>query len=304
MATTAKWGFDVAWRSVIVGAGYIAASMLAGMVFGFMGLLEPVSDGAMVSLGWLLAASVLLGLFLGILAAHIRASFGQHLLIWTSVIFFNLGAVALEGAFFVPELVPIPIPLLAVQQFVAAGAAGLLITLLFAPRGQAADMANILSRRPWFAWLWRIVLASAGYLLYYLVFGALNYALVTGPYYASHAGGLTVPDAATVLRVELVRAPLLVLSIVPFVLAYRAPRRRSMWMTGLLLFWVGGVVPLVLQMGMLPVPLLLASGVEIFLQNFLTGVVAAALLWMPEETGVAVGVGVHCFPSSARPMAG
>ena len=293
MATTAKWGFDVAWRSVIVGAGYIVASMLAGMVFGFMGLLQPVSDGAMVSLGWLLAAGVLLGLFLGVLATRIRASFGQHLLIWTSVIFFNMGAVALEGAFFVPELVPIPIPLLAVQQFVAAGAAGLLITLLFAQRGQAAGMADTLRRRPWFAWLWRIVLAGAGYLLFYLVFGALNYALVTEPYYASHAGGLTAPDAATVLRVELVRAPLLVLSIVPFVLAYRAPRRRSMLMTGLLLFWVGGVVPLVLQMGMLPLPLLLASAVEIFLQNFLTGVVAAALLWMPEETGVAVETGLH-----------
>ncbi len=281
MAITARWGFGIAWRSVIVGAGYIVASMVAGIVFGVLGLLPPVRDGAMVSLGWLVAASVLLGLFLGVLAARIAASFGQHLLIWTSVIFFNMGAVALEGAYFAPELVPIPIPLLAIQQFVAAGAAGLLITLLFTQRGQAADMAASLRRRPWVSWLWRIVLASASYLLFYLVFGALNYALVTGPYYASHAGGLTTPDALTVLRVELVRAPLLVLSVVPFVLAYRAPRRHLMLMTGLLLFWVGGVVPLVLQMGMLPWPLLLASAVEIFLQNFLTGIVAAALLWLP-----------------------
>lgn len=74
MAIVARWGFDIAWRSVIIGAGYIVASMLAGMVFGFLGLLPPVSDGAMASLGWLLVAGVLLDLFLGALAARIAAS--------------------------------------------------------------------------------------------------------------------------------------------------------------------------------------------------------------------------------------
>jgi len=48
---------------------------------------------------------------------------------------------------------------------------------------------------------------------------------------------------------------------------------------GFLLFWIGGVVPLVLQSATLPSMLLLASGMEIFFQNFLTGVVAAGLLW-------------------------
>ena len=282
MMTTARRVLGILWRSALIGAGYVFASMLAGMVFGILGFLPPVSDGAMASLGWLLAAGVLLGLFLGLLASRIAASFGQHMLIWTSVVFFNMGAVTLEGAFFVPELVPIPIPLLAIQQFVAACATGLLITLLFAQRNQATDLAKAFRCRPWFSWLWRILLASASYLLFYLIFGALNYALVTEPYYAAHAGGLNAPDAATVLCVELVRAPLLVLSIVPFVLAYRVPRRRSMLMTGLLLFWVGGVVPLVLQIGMLPLPLLFASAVEIFLQNFLTGVIAARLLWVTD----------------------
>ena len=121
------------------------------------------------------------------------------------------------------------------------------------------------------------------YLLFYLVFGALNYNLVTGPYYASHAGGLSVPAPATVLVVELVRAPLLVLSVVLLILASRGTRRRTLLSAGLTLFWVGGVVPLTLQLGNLPTPLLLASGVEIFLQNFLTGAVAAWLFWTEHQ---------------------
>jgi VIT1/CCC1 family predicted Fe2+/Mn2+ transporter len=48
--------------------------------------------------------------------------------------------------------------------------------------------------------------------------------------------------------------------------------------TGWLLFAIGGIVPLVLQISSLPLLLLIASAVEIFLQNFLTGAVAARLL--------------------------
>lgn len=273
------WG--VVWRSAVVGIGYLLASMLAGIVFGMLGLLSP-SNGATVNLGWFLVASVLLGLGLGPLAARVEASFVQHMLLWTGVIFFNMGAVALEGAYFAPALVPIPIPLLAVQQLLAATAAGSLIALLFGRCSQPAAMTKVLGCRPWHSWLWRVALGSASYLLFYLVFGALNYALVTGPYYATHAGGLAVPDAATVLRVELVRAPLLILSIAPFILVHRGARPQTMLLSGLILFWVGGVVPLVLQNGMLPLPLLIASAVEIFLQNFLTGAVTAALLWTPE----------------------
>ena len=267
------------WRGVAVGVAYIAAMMLAGMVFGALGLIPAASGEAAAGLLWILIAGILLGLYLGPLAARTTATRRQHVLIWTAVIFFNMGAVMLEGAFFAPDLVPISPPLLAVQQLLAALVAGSLVALLFARPGQTAEFLQTLQRRSWFAWLWRFLLASLSYLVFYLVFGALNYSLVTGPYYASHAGGLAVPAPATVLAVELVRAPLLVLSVVLLILASRSTRRRTLLIAGLTLFWVGGVVPLTLQLGSLPAPLLLASAVEIFLQNFLTGAVAAWLFW-------------------------
>ena len=81
-----------------------------------------------------------------------------------------------------------------------------------------------------------------------------------------------------VLLAELVRAPLIVLSILFFLLSVRGTKRQLMPRAGWLLFAVGGIVPLVLQISSLPLFLLAASAVEIFLQNFLTGAVAAWLM--------------------------
>jgi hypothetical protein len=106
----------------------------------------------------------------------------------------------------------------------------------------------------------------------------LNYSLVTQPYYESHAGGLIAPAPDVVLLVELVRAPLIVLSILLFLLSERGTKRELMIKAGWLLFAVGGIFPVVLQISRLPFFLLAASTVEIFCQNFLTGVVSASLL--------------------------
>ena len=279
---------DTLWRSVAVGVVYIAAMMLAGMIFGAFGLIPAAGGSPVVGLMWLLSAGILLGLYLGPLARRTSATRRHHVLIWTAVIFFNMGAVVLEGAYFAPDLVPLPLPLLAVQQFLAALVAGSLIALLFAQAGRTAEFLQTLRRRSWLSWLWRFLLASLSYLVFYLVFGALHYYLVTGPYYASHAGGLTTPAPATVLAVELIRAPLLVLSVVLLILATHDTRRHTLLIAGMTLFWVGGIVPLTLQIGNLPALLLLASALEIFLQNFLTGVVAALLFWSPAAAQLGV----------------
>jgi hypothetical protein len=72
------------------------------------------------------------------------------------------------------------------------------------------------------------------------------------------------------------------------ILAAHTTRGRTLLVAGMTLFWVGGVVPLTLQLGNLPLLLLLASAVEIFLQNFLTGVVAAALFWTADTAAARV----------------
>jgi hypothetical protein len=76
---------------------------------------------------------------------------------------------------------------------------------------------------------------------------------------------------------ESVRAPLIILSIVPLILAWKAKKSVLAVLCGTILFVIGGVIPLLLS-PTLPDLLRLASAVEIFFQNFPAGVVAAVLL--------------------------
>jgi hypothetical protein len=267
------------WRSVLVAVGYVVGLMLAGMIGAMAGaqMASSTRDGSAFT--WLFISSILLGVILGLLAASLTLTRLQHFILWGSLIFFNLGSVAIEGAYFVPELVTVPLPVLFAQQLLASAGAALVIVLLFAAVGKpAVSWADALRTRPWHSWLWRFVVSAFSYLVFYFVFGALNYSLVTAPYYETHAGGLTVPAPTVVLMAELVRAPLIVLSILFFLLSVRGTKRQLMVRAGWLLFAIGGIVPLVLQVSSLPLLLLAASGVEIFLQNFLTGAVAAGLM--------------------------
>jgi hypothetical protein len=223
-------------------------------------------------------ASGLLGVFLGLLASRLTLSLGQYVLLWESLILFNLGSVTIEGAYFAPDLVSIPIPMLIMQELLATIAAAFMITQLFASTGPSMSWRSALRKRGWYSWIWRFLMSALSYLMFYLLLGGLNYQLVTKPYYESHAGGLTVPAAQVVFVVESIRSVLIVFSVFLFLLPMRGPRRQLIISTGWLLFAVGGIVPLILQIGMLPLFLLAASAVEIFFQNFLTGVVAALLM--------------------------
>ena len=275
--------FGIIWRSIFVAIGYIAGLMLAGMFAVMTGAQMATSMSNASAFNWLMVSSLLLGIILGPIASRLQLTRGQHFILWGSLIFFNLGSVAIEGAYFAPDLVPIPIPILFMQQALASACAAFVIVLAFAAIGKPlATWPDALRTRPWFSWLWRFVVSSCSYLVFYFIFGAINYSLVTKPYYETHAGGLTVPAPEMVLAAELVRAPLIILSILFYLLSVRGAKRELMVKTGWLIFAIGGIVPLVLQLSSLPLFLLAASAIEIFCQNFLTGCVAAWLMGIEE----------------------
>ncbi len=264
--------FATLWRSLLVGAGYAGTLALTNL------LLSRGVDAQ--SLVWSFAGGAVIGLTLGLLAPFMPATWARHMLVWGSMIFLNIASVTIEGRFFAPDLVQGSMVTLILQQLLVAFAATWLIVKLFAPIAESAPTTPI--RRSWFSWLWRFVVSALSYLVFYYFFGAITYLLVTGPYYETHAGGLVVPVQEVILKAELIRAPMIVLSIIPFLLTFRAGKKRMASLAGMILFAVGGATPLFMQVGALPLVLLAASAVEIFCGNFSTGVVTAHLLGRPE----------------------
>ena len=273
---------SISVRAWLAGVGYVLALFVVGALFSAVGIqLGSASAGAAL-LPWLFLAGVLIALTLGPLASSLAASRRQQLVVWSFAIFFNHISTLIEGAFFAPELIRANGVALASQQLLLDVVTAALIVWLFAPaRPRAVAAAPVRRSRP--QWAWRFGVSALSYLAFYFIFGALNYALVTRPYYESHAGGITVPAPQAVLVAEAVRAPLIVLAILPLILLAAQPRRELAVQCGLILFVVGGIVPLLLQVNTLPMFLLVASAVEIFCQNFLTGMVSAILLGRPSE---------------------
>lgn len=266
---------SISWRILIVAVSYLLTSLIAGLMLG-----RQFEFGAS---GISLLSGILIGATLGPIAARMAASRFHLWIAWASVLLLNALSLGIEGAFYAPTLSPMatmPIAWSAYLVFQSLVTAGLIAWLF----GQNAGWTtpNPPRERAWYSWAWRFAVSAFSYLVFYFIFGAMNYALVTKPYYAAHVSGLAVPEPLTVLMAEMVRAPLIVLSIVPLILLWRGKKGMLAVLCGIILFVIGGVIPLLLNPA-LPDLLRIASGVEIFFQNFLTGMVAAALLGFREQ---------------------
>lgn len=276
-----KPGFGKAlFRIILTGAGYALAITAYGVIIRTCEL-TAVNSQRKSALPLVLLSGILLALFLGPLASRMAISRRRHFFVWFNIVFFNMASVLIEGAYFAPKLASASLPILLGQQLLASVVLASLILPLFTLPAQSPPLRELLRRRPWYSWIWRFLAGSLTYLFLYLLIGAANYNLVTKPYYETHSGGLTVPAPAVVMAVEALRAPLIIFSIILFLFSSQTTRWQSALSAGLLLFWAGGLIPLLLQVDALPLPLLAASGAEIFLQNFSVGVVAALLLQPP-----------------------
>ena len=155
----------------------MAGLILAGIIGAIFGEEIPTEAGKSSNLVQLFIASMLLGVFLGPFASRLAPSRRQHLAFWGSLILFNLGSVIIEGAYFAPNLVSISVSVLIVQQLLATVGAALVITKVFAAPAPSISWTSSLQKRPWYSWTWRFIASATSYLVFYFVFGNLNYQL-------------------------------------------------------------------------------------------------------------------------------
>ena len=223
---------------------------------------------------WTFIGSLLMALVIGLTAETIPATRTRHLGIWSSLLLGNAAAALLERAIYTSLTISEVIFLL-LQQLLACVITADVIFYFFAPRGLPGHAR---AHHHWLGWLGRFAAAALASVVFYFAFSAINYSLISQPYYSSSLNNLIVPKPQTVLLVQLLRAPFVIFSLLPFLLTVHTLLPRLLVTSGLLLFIVGGIMPFLWQINQLPVDLLLASGLELLAQYFATGAMAAWLL--------------------------
>jgi hypothetical protein len=139
--------------------------ILAGMIGAMAGAQMASSTRDNSAFTWLFISSILLGVILGPLAARLTLTRLQHFVLWGSLIFFNLGSVAIEGAYFVPELVTGSLACLVHPTITGFGGRGAGHRVAVRGGGQpASSWADALRTRPWHSWVWRFVVSAFSYL--------------------------------------------------------------------------------------------------------------------------------------------
>ena len=263
------------------GAVFVVRSLAIGLIFGVARTVVALrsdggSDPTMI-LATETAAGVIVGSCLAFIARDLTGGVASRALVLGGVLFGNLLAVMIEGAAFQPVAQgPSAFAVGVLLQLLVASLVGLATAVLVRTPDGSEARETVRARRA-AAWLVRWVGCVLVYVVLYFVVGAINFTLVTGPYYRSGVAGLVVPAPEVVLIVAITEGALFPIALLPLLSAIRGTRRRRAVVAGLSLVLLGGVAPLIVAPS-LPFVIRISSAVEIALQKFPAGVAAAALL--------------------------
>ncbi len=271
------------WKSLIAGIVYILAGLIGGMALMAMQLKMPEATVDMKQmLISFFVSGALLAAMMGPLARSLKLTMRKSVMVIFGVLFLNAASVVIEAAFFVNGIIPKDtLPAVLLQQFIVSLLAALAIAGLFCRRLKSGT--SIICKGSFFQWTWRLAASAMSYVVFYYIFGNINYRLITGVFYKANMGGLSVPTAMETLSVEPFRGLMLVLSVLPLILVADGSWKEKAVLAGGVLFVAGGLVPLISQINVLPTVVIVASLFEIFFQNFLTGAVTA-YLFSPQQT--------------------
>lgn len=217
---------------------------------------------------------ILSGLIGSVFAVYLVSKYSMSrlavFLVMSFILFFSNISVAIEGSIFTPDYVTSSVLLsLFVQQLFIAIAFSFTIILLFRKKliESSAELVTNIHK----SLAVKTLVGAAVYMISYYVWGWLNYNLFTHSFYESGVSGLHIPEGAVLIKIILFRGVLVTLSVVPFLLKATPDNKRKLFETGSILFLFGGIIPMIYTIGMLPGALIWYSLIEIFLQNFISG---------------------------------
>ncbi len=260
-------------RCLIVGLIYALASALAAALLGPLSRLGPSLDNFLV--WWLSGAVICLALTPFVLHST-WSRWKTVLAVWAAIVFVRSLGLGIEAALFKPTQAGAAIIGAGLGICIAFLFAWLAVALLF-PSTIEVTAQPAAARQSWWGWTWRVLLVGLAYFVFYVVFGATNAVLYTRSFYENNPQyGLTLPPSSVIFLALLIRGPLFGLGSLSIIRSTDLPPRQAGIWLGVLLFVVGGLAPyLEVTFRTMPLGFNLATLLELFLQNFLTGIVAA-----------------------------
>jgi hypothetical protein len=221
----------------------------------------------------LLVAGFIYALFAVYLARKYNLQKSRFLLVLFSIYLLSNISVAIEGFMFTPDFITVNVfySLLIQQLIISIFIAGIYSLILIKNTTLGSfDVARAPISSDFFI---KLTFSSLIYMILYYSWGWLNYQLFTKPFYDAGIGGLNVPTTRLLLTYIFLRGILITGSVLPFVWLAFPNKKLKMVETGMLLFLFGGLIPLLFMLGIFPVKFILLSLIEIFLQNFIAGLI-------------------------------
>jgi hypothetical protein len=259
---------------VLVGAIYSLASLGAAALLGPLSHLQPTPGNAAV---WWLAGTLICFAVAPFVLRSTWTRVNTILAVWAVLAFVRSIGLGIEGYLFTHTEATVAVVGAAMGVLIGLVVAWLMVAVLW--NAARAPLDRPAQARTAESWIWRILLVGLVYVVLYLVTGSANALLYTRSFYENNpAYALALPPVGAIFLALLIRGPLFGLgSFFVARSAHFAGNRSAVWL-GLLLFVVGGLSPyLETTFRTMPLGFSLATLMELFLQNFLTGVVAARL---------------------------
>lgn len=261
-------------RCFLVGFTYAIASTLVAALPGSMTRLAPSLENFVV---WVITGTLVCLALSPFIRNSTRSRQNTIVATWVVLVLVRSVGLGIEGVLFKPTATINATVAASFGALISSLIAWMSVRLLMPVNPDAQKTVD--PPKSWRGWAWRILVVGLSYFVFYFIFGATNALLYTQSFYENNPQyGLSLPQPGIIFLAQMIRGPLFGLGAFSITRTVQGPRRQVAVWLGSLLFIVGGVAPyLETTFRTMPMGFNVATLTEIFLQNFLTGVVAAFL---------------------------
>jgi len=283
-------------KVVLCVVAYIVGVMLMGMIAGALHLPSPTAPAGVTQqsafIGMLFATPLLAAgltpLAMGLGGSRLKRTGAIMLLIFVALAVNTM----IEAKVF-STFLTISVPMICLHYVLPCLSLALALALLFKSSG---DPIGLLSFTP-IQWAWRIAVAWLAFPVIYFVFGMCVAPFVTDAYLAGVAS-LRLPPMSVIIKTQLLRSPLFLLSSLPIVALWRGSRTRLIVAFGTAEAVIVGIFGLS-QATWLPTVLRIGHSIEITFDSF---AYVALLVWLfaPQKQNMpaATPVNTHVLAAS------